>query len=294
MSDLDGKVAIVTGAGQGLGRGEALELARHGVRVVVNDYRDTAPGVVEQITAAGGDAVAHRGDIADWNTARELVEKAVATWGRLDILVNNAGFARDNLLFNMTEDEFDSVLRVHVKGHFCMARWASVQWRAQAKAGDGTTYARCINTTSEAALSDPAALPNYAAAKAAVLSFSGTIAQTVERIGGTSNAIAPRALTEMTETVPSMRHKEGDFEVFAVDNVVPLVAWLASPAAQRVSGQLFVVYGRRITVVAPPTVDALFEADDRWTLDGVGVHLVPFFDRRTPLVDGMVVPVGGL
>ena len=294
MPDLDGKVAIVTGGGQGLGRGEALELAGCGARVIVNDFRDTAADVVDEIRSAGGLAVAHQGDVADWNAAKDIVALAVTTWGRLDVLINNAGTASENLLFNMTEDEFDSVIRVHLKGHFCMARWASVQWRAQAKAGDGTTYARCINTSSEAALAQPASLPHYGPAKAAIVCLSGIIAQTVQRIGGTSNTIAPRALTPMSENIPTMHRMEGDFDVFAVENVTPLVAWLASPGSQRVSGQLFVVYGRRISVVGAPTVDEQFMTEDRWTVDDVGRQLEPFFEKRTPFVDGVAVPIGAL
>ena len=292
MPDLDGKVAIVTGAGQGLGRGEAIELAKHGARVIVNDFSDAAPGVVEEIKSAGGEAMAHRGDVADWETARGLIGLAVETWGKLDILVNNAGFTRDNLLFRMDEDEFDTVVRVHLKGHFCMARHAAEQWRAQAKAADGTTYARCINTSSEAALYQAPGQPNYGPAKAGILCLSGIIAQTIDRVGGTSNAIAPRARTSMTEHQQWSHRLDGEFDLFAVENVTPLVAWLASPEAQHVSGQLFLVHARRIAVIDAPKITQEFNVDDRWTIDNVGDQLTPFFEKRRPVLDGIAVEVG--
>src|SRR6266545_3741991 len=190
---MDGKVAIVTGAGRGLGRAEALELARLGARVVVNDYGRTLQGeeekspadaVVDEITAAGGEAVADHGDVADWDDSLRLVPTAVDRFGQLDILVNNAGFLRDRMLFNMSEDDFDLVVRVHLKGHFCMSRHAASYWRDRSKAADAPVYGRIVNTTSEAALLGSSGQPNYAAAKAGIIAFTHAAA----------NGICPHAL----------------------------------------------------------------------------------------------------
>src|SRR5215218_2894348 len=231
---MDGKVAIVTGAGRGLGRAEALELARLGARVVVNDYGRTLQGeeekspadaVVDEITAAGGEAVADHGDVADWHDSRHLVQTAVDRFGQLDILVNNAGFLRDRMLFNMSEEDFDLVVRVHLKGHFCMSRHAASYWRDRSKASEGPVYGRIVNTTSEAALLGSPGQPNYAAAKAGIISLTIATANSIGRYGVTANAIAPRARTRMTEALPGIGDEaEGDFDEFAPENVSPLVA----------------------------------------------------------------------
>jgi 3-oxoacyl-[acyl-carrier protein] reductase len=294
---MNGKVAIVTGAGRGLGRAEALELARLGARVVVNDFGRTLQGeeekspadaVVDEITAAGGEAVADHGDVADWDASQELLQTAVDRFGRLDILVNNAGFLRDRMLFNMSEDDFDAVIRVHLKGHFCMSRHAAAYWREQSKAAGEPVYGRVINTTSEAALMGSPGQPNYAAAKAGIMALTLATANSLGRYGVTANAIAPRARTRMTESLPGFEEGDGDgdFDQFAPENVSPLVAYLASPAAANVSGQVFVVYGRMIDVVAGPSVDRRFEVDDHWTPDNVEASLTSFYEGRKPLRDG--------
>ncbi|MGH9050111.1 MAG: SDR family NAD(P)-dependent oxidoreductase [Acidimicrobiia bacterium] len=299
---MDGKVAIVTGAGRGLGRAEALELARVGANVVVNDLGRTLHGeqeqsaadaVVEEIAAAGGNAIAHYGDVASWDDADDLVRTAVEHFGRLDILVNNAGFLRDRMIFKMSEAEFDDVIRVHLKGHFCPTRHATAYWRDRSKADDAPVYGRIVNTASEAGLAGSPGQPNYAAAKGGIIQLTLATAQAVARYGVTANAIAPRALTRMTEQLPGFDASEGDLDVFAPENVSPLVAYLASPAAAKVSGQVFVVWGRKIDVLAGPGVDRRFETDDRWTPAGVDDALTSFYEVRTPIQDGFRIGMGG-
>jgi NAD(P)-dependent dehydrogenase (short-subunit alcohol dehydrogenase family) len=295
VEGMDGKVAIVTGAGRGLGRAEAVELARLGARVVVNDFGRTLQGeeekspadaVVDEITAGGGEAIADHGDVADWDASQELLQTAIDRFGRLDVLVNNAGFLRDRMLFNMSEEDFDAVIRVHLKGHFCMSRHAAAYWREQSKATEAPVYGRVVNTTSEAALMGSPGQPNYAAAKAGIMSLTLATANSLSRYGVTANAIAPRARTRMTESLPGFEESEGDFDQFAPENVSPLVAYLASPAAANVSGQVFVVYGRMIDVVAGPSVDRRFEVDGHWTPDAVEAVLTSFYEERKPLRDG--------
>jgi 3-oxoacyl-[acyl-carrier protein] reductase len=299
---LAGKVAVVTGAARGLGRAEALELARLGARVVVNDLgvagdgsgRDesAARAVVDEIAAQGGDAVPHFGDVAAWDDARALVATAIERFGDLHILVNNAGFLRDRMLFNMSEDEFDSVIRVHLKGHFCTMRFASEHWRNQAKATGSPVYGRIINTSSEAFIFGSPGQPNYAAAKAGIVALTMSAAQVLERYGVTANAIMPRARTRMndTGTLAAMFAKPEDgFDTYAPENVAPLVGFLASPAAARVSGYVLVVYAKQITLVGAPRLDPSFESPEAWTFDSVGATLGPYFEAHRPISDGFTV-----
>ncbi|HWL64747.1 MAG TPA: SDR family NAD(P)-dependent oxidoreductase [Actinomycetota bacterium] len=292
---LEGKVAIVTGAGRGLGRAEAMELASQGAKVVINDLEvgldggdiegTAADEVVEEIRSNGGEAVAHGGDVADFAVAEELIKFAVDQFGGLDILVNNAGILRDRMIFNMDESDWDAVIRVHLKGHFCTTRWATAYWRGKSKETGGPVYARIINTSSEAFLFGSAGQPNYASAKAGIVGLTISTAQACQRYGITANAICPRALTRMTEGVGF------DPEQFAPENVSPLVAWLASPAAERVSGQVFVAYGSAISVVAGLSFDQRFETDGCWTVDSVQGALESYFDKREPVSDGFAMPV---
>jgi NAD(P)-dependent dehydrogenase (short-subunit alcohol dehydrogenase family) len=289
--DLDGRVAIVTGAARGLGRVEALELARRGARVVVNDVGaglhggpddNPAEHVVEEIRALGSDAVANRGDVADFDQARAMVGQAVDTFGGLDVLVNNAGILRERMLFNMTEAEWDDVIRVHLKGHFCPSRWAATYWRDRGRAEGAPVYGRVINTSSEAFLNGATGQPNYAAAKAGVVQLTLATSHSLWKYGVRANAICPRARTRMTEDLESFRRPDEPCDPFAPENVSPLVAYLASPASEHVSGQVFVVYGRMITLLAGPAVEQRWDVADRWTPTSVAEQLSPYFAGRDP------------
>ncbi|WP_406267070.1 3-oxoacyl-ACP reductase [Streptomyces sp. NBC_00191] len=270
---LEGLSAIVTGAGRGLGRAEALELARLGAAVVVNDYgrpgRDgsgeasaaPAENVAEEIRAAGGRAVAHLGDVSDFDSARALVDLAVTTYGKLDILVNNAGILRDRMIFSMTESEWDSVIRVHLKGHFNTTHFASVHWRERSKAAGGPVYGRIVNTSSEAFLAGSAGQPNYAAAKGGIVGLTTSTALALSKYGVRANVICPRARTRMTEDVFAgfAEPAAGELDPLAPEHVAPLVGYLASPAAGTVNGQLLVVHGGMVAIVERPKVAAKFD-----------------------------------
>ncbi|NUK12576.1 3-oxoacyl-ACP reductase [Streptomyces lunaelactis] len=270
---LEGLSAIVTGAGRGLGRAEALELARLGASVVVNDYgrpgRDgsgdasatPAEEVAAEIRAAGGSAVAHQGDVSDFGQARDLVGLAVSTYGKLDILVNNAGILRDRMVFSMSEEEWDSVIRVHLKGHFNTTHFASVHWRERFKAAGGPVYGRIVNTSSEAFLAGSAGQPNYAAAKGGIVGLTTSTALALSKYGVTANVICPRARTRMTQDVFAgfQEPEEGSLDALAPEHVAPLVGYLASPAAAKANGQLLVVHGGMVAVVERPKVAAKFD-----------------------------------
>ncbi|MFI5682295.1 3-oxoacyl-ACP reductase [Streptomyces sp. NPDC051636] len=291
---LEGLSAIVTGAGRGLGRAEALELARLGAAVVVNDYgrpgRDgsgeASAGPAEQVAAeirgAGGRALAHTGDVADFPGARSLVDLAIEEFGKLDILVNNAGILRDRMVFSMTEEEWDSVIRVHLKGHFNTTRFAAAHWRERSKAAGGPVYGRIVNTSSEAFLAGSAGQPNYAAAKGGIVGLTTSTALALAKYGVTANAICPRARTRMTEDVFSSLAAPGEgLDPLAPEHVAPLVGYLASPAAARVNGQLLVVHGGMVAIVERPRVQAQFDSkQDTLTYDELDALLTPHYARR--------------
>ncbi|MFD9030528.1 3-oxoacyl-ACP reductase [Streptomyces sp. NPDC059567] len=294
---LEGLSAIVTGAGRGLGRAEALELARLGASVVVNDYgqagRDgsgeasAAPAeeVAAEIRAAGGRAVAHLGDVADFETARGLVDLAVGEFGKLDILVNNAGILRDRMVFSMSEEEWDSVIRVHLKGHFNTTHFAAVHWRGRAKAGESGVYGRIVNTSSEAFLAGSAGQPNYAAAKGGIVGLTTSTALALAKYGVTANAICPRARTRMTKDVFAgfAEPAAGELDALAPEHVAPLVGYLASPAAASVNGQLLVVHGGMVAIVDRPRVSAKFDTSkDAFTYEELDGLLTPHYADRPP------------
>lgn len=277
---LEGRVAIVTGAGRGLGREHALELARQGAKVVVNDLGTTLDGagvsvgpaqeVVEIIHAAGGRAVANGADIADFAQARELVEQAVSEFGRLDILVNNAGFVRDRMLVNAEEDEWDAVIRVHLKGHFSTLRHAAAFWRAESKAGR-QPLARVINTSSGAGLQGSIGQAAYSAAKGGIASMTLVAAAELGRYGVAVNAIAPSARTRMTEGpfVEAMAAPAGGFDRMNPANVSPVVAWLASEDCT-ISGRVLEIEGGRICLEEGWNHGPVRELDRRWEAAEVG------------------------
>jgi NAD(P)-dependent dehydrogenase (short-subunit alcohol dehydrogenase family) len=270
-----GRVVIVTGAGRGIGRGHALEFARQGARVVVNDLgaevdgmgSSTGPAgaVVDEIRAAGGEAVANGEDVADWKGAERLVRTAIETYGRLDVLVNNAGILRDRMLFNMTEEEWDGVIQVHLKGTFAPAHFAAAHWRDRSRAGDEVD-ARIVNTSSTSGIFGNVGQTNYGAAKAGIAAFTIIAAQELARYGVTVNAIAPGARTRMTENLRSARPEPepGEFDERAPENVAPLVVWLGSPESRGVTGQVFLVGGGRIGVARGWQRGPMIDKGGRW------------------------------
>jgi 3-oxoacyl-[acyl-carrier protein] reductase len=284
--DLSGKVAVVTGAAAGLGRAEAIGLAQAGATVVVNDMAAAldASDVFDEIAAAGSKGVAVAGDISQRSTADELVRTADELGG-LGIVVNNAGITRDRILFNMTDEEWDAVIAVHLRGHFLLTRNAATYWRAKAKEGDGTVYGRIVNTSSEAGLSGPVGQPNYGAAKAGITALTLSAARALERFGVRANAIAPRARTAMTAEVfgDAPELADGSVDPLSTDHVVTLVRFLSSPAAEAVNGQLFIVYGPTVTLVAAPTAEQRFTANaDAWAPEDLSVTLRDYFADRDP------------
>ena len=249
---LDGRAAIVTGAGNGLGRAEALALAAAGARLILNDLPgDAVHQVAEEIRAAGGQAAVSAGDAGEWSTGQQLVAAALGAYGRLDILVNNAGVLRDRMIFTMSAEEWDLVMRVHLRGHFVTTRFATAHWREQSKRAGGPTYGRIVNTSSEAFLLGSPGQPNYAAAKAGIAALTVTTARSCGRYGVLANAICPRARTAMTA---DLMGPPPDAAVDPLDprHVAPLVVYLASPAASGINGEVFVVHGGVAAVMEPP------------------------------------------
>jgi NAD(P)-dependent dehydrogenase (short-subunit alcohol dehydrogenase family) len=274
MPKLDGKVAVVTGAGRGIGREHALALARGGATIVVNDLgaslagegTDSGPAhdVVREIEALGGEAVANGENVADFAGAKRMIDGAIAAFGRLDILVNNAGILRDRMLVNMEEHEWDAVIEVHLKGHFAPTRHAAAYWRERSKAGDQLN-ARVINTSSPSGVFGNVGQVNYGAAKAGIVSFTLIAAQELQRYGVTVNAIAPNARTRMTEAAfGEIPPPEEGFDPADPANNSPIVVALCADEAQDITGQVFFVYGGVVNMLSGWEAGELFASDERW------------------------------
>ena len=284
-ADLTGKVAVVTGAAAGLGRAEAVGLAKAGATVVVNDIAAAldASDVIDEIAAAGGpEAVAVAGDISQRATADALVSRADELGG-LAIVVNNAGITRDRMLFNMSDEEFDAVIAVHLRGHFLLTRNAAAYWRSKAKEAKGSIYGRLINTSSEAGLVGPVGQANYGAAKAGITALTLSAARALGQYGVCANAIAPRARTAMTADVFGEAPTDGEVDPLSPEHVVNLVRFLASPAAAAVNGQLFIVYGPTVTLLSAPSIEHRFVADgSAWDPARLDSTLRDYFADRDP------------
>jgi 3-oxoacyl-[acyl-carrier protein] reductase len=277
---LDGRIAIVTGAAAGLGRAEALALAKAGATVVVNDIGE-AKDVVEEIEAAGGKAIAVAGDVAERATADALLAAAIDLGG-LDIVVNNAGVIRDRMLFSMSDEEWDTVVNVHLRGHFLLSRNAAKYWRDKSKMDGKPVYGRLINTASEAWLVGSPGQPNYAAAKAGIAALTVSAARGLSKYGVRANAICPRARTAMTEGVFGAPPAEGA-DPLSVHHVAPLVAFLAAPAADRINGQVFVVHGGMVALLGPPQVEQRFDTRNTfWTPEELETSVGAYFAERAP------------
>lgn len=298
MALLDGKVAIVTGAAHGIGRGHALELARHGARVVVADLGTSVNGegtgtdsdeVVELIEKAGGEAVADYGDISDEAAVTALFDRAAERFGRVDVVVNNAGIVRDKVIWNMSADDFDLVMKVHVRGTWMMTREAARRWRARSKAGE-TFTGRIINTTSGAGLSGNFGQSNYATAKAAIVGLTLTTSLELYKMGITVNAVGPGGMTRITSTMAGQPSFEpdslgaGEYHPMDPAGSSPLVAWLASDQAQHVTGQVIRAINDKIYLMGGWTEDATISAGEtRWDAETLGLKMATdIFRTRAP------------
>ncbi|MCZ6464383.1 MAG: SDR family oxidoreductase [Proteobacteria bacterium] len=286
-----GRVAVVTGAGRGIGRGHALEFARQGAKVVVNDLGGFTDGrgssgapaeeVVAEIRDAGGEAIANFDDVADWKGAENLIQSAVDHFGGIDVLVNNAGILRDRMLFNMTEEEWDSVIRVHLKGTFCTSRMAAAHWRELSKGGRSVA-GRIINTSSVSGLFGNPGQSNYGAAKAGIAAFTIIAARELERYGVTVNAVSPGARTRMTENLRpgGADVPEEGFDARSPENVAPVVVWLGSLESSDVTGQVFEVMGGRICLNQGWTRGPRVKQDERWDPNDLGPVIHDLLSRR--------------
>lgn len=292
MGICEGRVVIVTGAGRGIGRGHALEFARQGAKVVVNDLggevdgtggsRSVAEAVAGEISALGGEAVANTDDVADWDAATRLIDQAYDAFGKLDVLVNNAGILRDRMLFNMDEAEWDAVIRVHMKGTFCPTRHAAARWRELAKQGEELD-ARIINTTSTSGIYGNPGQANYGAAKAGIAAFTIILSRELERYGVMVNAVSPGALTRMTENLgrPPTEPTEG-WSPRDPDNVAPIVVWLGSEQSKGITGRVFHSSGGRLGIAEGWHPGPMKEKEGRWDPAELGPVVKELVDEAEP------------
>ncbi|MCX8563041.1 SDR family oxidoreductase [Mycolicibacterium mucogenicum] len=300
MGLLDGRVVIVTGAGGGIGREHALAFAAEGARVVVNDIGvgldgspagggSAAQNVVDEIVAAGGEAVANGSNVADWNQAAALIQQAVDTYGTLDVLVNNAGIVRDRMFANATEEEFDAVTAVHLKGHFATMKHAAAYWRAKVKSGEAgpdTLNARIINTSSGAGLQGSVGQATYSASKAGIAALTLVAAAEMGRYGVTANAIAPSARTRMTETVfaDMMATQDQAFDAMAAENISPLVVWLGSVESRDVTGKTFEIEGGKIRIAEGWAHGPEIDKGAKWDPAELGPVVADLLAKARPAV----------
>jgi NAD(P)-dependent dehydrogenase (short-subunit alcohol dehydrogenase family) len=291
----EGRVVVITGAGNGIGREHALLFAQTGAKVVVNDLGGSRDGsgassgpandVVNEIKAMGGEAIANADDVSDWDGAGRLIQSAIDTFGGLDVLVNNAGILRDRMIVNMSIDEWDSVIKVHLRGTFCPTRHAAEYWRNRSKAGEEND-ARIINTTSSSGIYGNPGQTNYGAAKAGIASFTIIAGMELERYGVTVNAIAPGALTRMTEDLNPNRPKaaEGEWNAFGPENIAPLVVWLGSPESREINARVFNVAGGRISVAEGWTYGPGEDHGAKWDPEELGKVVPGLVEKAAPNV----------
>jgi len=295
---LAGRVAVITGAGRGIGRAHALRFAAEGARVVVNDTGADADGgggdegaaqaVTAEVLAAGGEAVASTHDVADWDGGRAVVDLAIDTWGRLDVLVNNAGILRDRALVNLEADDWDDVVRVHLRGHFVPTRWAAVHWRARHQAGEAVA-ANVVHTSSTSGLFGNPGQTNYGAAKAGVAAFSAICAEELARYGVRSNCLVPAARTRLTEASPGLGAVVAApagvrFDPWDPDHAARVAAYLATEVCP-FTGATFLVRGGNVALLEPWRLGAGVERDGSWEVDELAAELgtlVADDDRRRP------------
>jgi NAD(P)-dependent dehydrogenase (short-subunit alcohol dehydrogenase family) len=301
----DGKVAVVTGAGRGIGRAEALLLAAEGAAVVVNDLGGERTGegaderpaqlVVDEVTEAGGRASANYDDISSWDGGAALIQQAIDSFGGLDVVINNAGILRDKMSFNMTEQEWDAVIRVHLKGHFVPARHAAAYWRAKSKETDQPVGAAIVNTASESGLYGNAGQLNYAAAKAGIAAMTIVLARELERVGVRANAIAPVARTRLTEDLAGgvFDAKDGGFDAFAPENAAAGAVWLASPLADGITGQVLKIQGGVAQIVRGWRPVTEVSDDKPWTIAALAAKRDKLFAKSDPGVPPFFPPVEG-
>ena len=305
MGVFDGKVAVVTGAGRGIGREEALLLGAEGAAVVVNDLGGERSGegadqrpaqqVVDEIKAAGGQAAANYDDCSSWDGGAALIQQAIDGFGRLDVVINNAGILRDKMSFNMTEEEWDAVIRVHLKGHFVPARHAAAYWRAQSKATGEPVGGAIVNTASESGLYGNAGQLNYAAAKAGIAAMTIVLARELDRFGVRVNALAPVARTRLTEDLAggAFEATKGGFDAFAPENAAAGAVWLASPLAEGVTGQVLKIQGGLAQIVRGWRPITEVKVDKPWTIEDLAAQRDALFARSDPGVPPFFPPVDG-